>query len=215
MIKLNFSLTLSVKYLNMTVRATSFIFILLFSVAYVQGQTVRNLSESQQMMRMDEGVEYMNTGKFALADDIFREVLKNVEVVPADLCFYFGKNSYHLSKFSQSIDWLNKYIEIKGTSGRFFDQAVEYKQLAEADMKMDSDNEASLPQHDRAPERNRVVINCTETPLIVCPVCKGEGVIIQSGALGSTIYRPCKHCKESGRMTCENYKLYIKGDLIP
>ncbi len=189
--------------------------IVLLTLTHVQAQTVRNLSESQQMMRMDEGVEYMNTGKFALADDIFREVLRNVEVVPADLCFYFGKNSYHLSKFSQSIDWLNKYIEIKGTSGRFFDQAVEYKQLAEADMKMNTDKEVTVPSSDRTPERSRTVVNCTETPFIMCPVCKGEGVVIQGGVLGSTIYKPCKHCKESGRMTCKNYKLYVKGELIP
>lgn len=199
----------------MIFRSTAIILIILLTVAHVKAQTVRNLSESQQMMRMDEGVEYMNTGKFALADDIFREVLRNVEVVPADLCFYFGKNSYHLNKFSQSIDWLNKYIEIKGTSGRFFDQAVEYKQLAEADIKMDTENEAIVSDSDQVPQRSQIVINCAQTPFIVCPVCKGEGIVIQGGALGSTIYKPCEHCKESGRMTCENYKLYVKGELIP
>ena len=199
----------------MIFRSTAIILIIMLTVAHVKAQTVRNLSESQQMMRMDEGVEYMNTGKFALADDIFREVLRNVEVVPADLCFYFGKNSYHLNKFSQSIDWLNKYIEIKGTSGRFFDQAVEYKQLAEADMKMDTEDEIKGSYSDQVPQRSRLVINCAQTPFIVCPVCKGEGIVIQGGALGSTIYKPCKHCEESGRMTCENYKLYVKGELIP
>ena len=199
----------------MVVRKITIVLIILLSVTFANGQNYRNLNESQQVMRMDEGVEYMNTGKFALADDIFREVLKEVEVVPADLCFFFGKNSYHLDKFKQSIDWLNKYIELKGTSGRFFDQAVEYIQLAEADMKASPDEVASSNSTEKLPDRGRSTIDCASIPFVVCPVCQGEGVIIQSGALGSTIYKPCLHCKESGKMSCEDYKLYLRGKFTP
>lgn len=192
------------------------VMLMLLSALCLEAQEFRNLSESQQMMRMDEGVEYMNTGKFALADDIFREVLKNVEVVPADLCFYFGKNSYHLDKYKQSVDWLNKYIELKGTSGRFFDQAVEYIQLAEADMQ---ESVRNTPPPARAEgsktEKSRANLDCTQVPFVVCPLCRGEGVIIQNGVLGSSVYKPCTHCNETGRMNCEDYKLYLKGKFIP
>jgi len=199
----------------MAVRRFYMVLVMWLGVSYVNAQTYRSLSESEQIRQMDEGVEYMNTGKFALADDAFREVLKNVEVVPADLCFYFGKNSYHLDKYKQSVDWLNKYIELKGTSGRFFDQAVEYIQLAEADMKAEAGNTVSTNSSQKTPERERTLIDCNEVPFVVCPVCQGEGVIIQQGVLGSTIYKPCTHCKETGRMSCEDYKLYLKGKFTP
>jgi len=175
-------------------------------------QKPRNLAESQQMMKMDEGVEFMNEGKFAEAEELFKEVLLNVEVVPADLCFYFGKNSYLLDKDSQSIDWLNKYIELKGTSGRFFDQAVEYLKLAEE--RFNADKVASKNDKTEKPVRKEL-ISCEQTPFVVCPACQGEGVLIEKGSLGSSVYKACHYCKETGRMSCESYKLYVKGQWVP
>lgn len=195
-----------------------YLFVLSFLLTlsnHVYSQEVRNLKESQEMMKMDEGVEYMNKGQFAVADEIFKEVLKNVEVVPADLCFYFGKNSYHLDRFSQSMDWLNKYIELKGTSGRFFDQAVEYMQLAETDLKASKGDETSNPLTDSRTPRKNNTLDCEQNPYVVCPVCQGEGVNVLKGALGSSVYKPCKHCDENGRMKCEDYKLYLRGKLNP
>ncbi len=180
----------------------------------LQAQQVRDLNQSQQLMKMDEGVELMNQGKFVEADGLFREALQNVEVVPADLCFYFGKNSYYLEKFSQSIDWLNKYIELKGTAGRFFDQAVEYLKLSEADLNQTNFADTQVNQY-REPPRNKEVLNCEEVPFVVCPVCKGEGVKIEKGALGSSVYSVCNYCQESGKMSCENYLQYVKGNYNP
>jgi len=189
--------------------------IILFAVSsglHLSAQEVRNLQESRQMMQMDEAVAYMNKGQFALADDLFKEVLKNVEIVPADLCFYFGKNSYHLNQYSQSIDWLNKYIELKGTSGRFFDQAVEYIQLAESDLKDSPENERLS---DSRPVRKSPSLDCEQYPFVVCPVCQGEGVIVEQGPLGSSVYKACQSCEEKGKMACEDYNLYIRGKLNP
>ncbi|WPP50558.1 hypothetical protein [Catalinimonas niigatensis] len=198
----------------MMVRHIYILTLLFFNYFSAFAQQVLDLNQSQQIMKMDEGVEYMNQGKFEEAEGIFREVLLNVEVVPADLCFYFGKNSYHLEKIAQSIDWLNKYIELKGTSGRFFDQAVEYLKLAEEghdQMHIASANKSE----EKVQPKKKEFINCEATPLVVCPACKGEGVLIEAGSLGASIYKACYYCKESGRMSCENYKLYITGKFIP
>lgn len=182
-----------------------------FSFFQLLAQDIRNLNESQQMMKMDEGVEFMNQGNFEKAEELFREVLLEVEVVPADLCFYFGKNSYQLNKYSQSIDWLNKYIELKGTSGRFFDAAVEYLKLAEEDYK--SDSQIASQTKNTALKKKKELVDCQEAPFVVCPVCEGDGVIIERGSLGTSIYKACHYCKETGRMSCENYKRYMAGDL--
>lgn len=183
--------------------------------SHALAQEVRSLQESRLMMKMDEGVEYMNNGQFALANDLFKDVLRNVEVVPADLCFYFGKNSYHLDRFSQGIDWLNKYIELKGTSGRFFDQAVEYIRLAEADLQAKRGKDADQPITDSRPARKSNTPDCEKIPFVVCPVCQGEGIIIERGVLGASVYRPCTHCDESGKMKCEDYKFYLRGKRNP
>jgi hypothetical protein len=189
-------------------RRPLFILILLFfSYFDLSAQQVLDLAQSQQMMKMDEG-------KFEQAEEVFREVLLHVEVVPADLCFYFGKNSYHLNKYTQSMDWLNKYIELKGTSGQFFDQAVEYLKLAEEEHTQE--NLASADKNEKKVQpKKKEFIDCETTPVVVCPACKGEGVLIEQGSLGASLYKACNYCKESGRMSCENYKLYAVGKFIP
>ena len=167
--------------------------------------------------QIDDGVALMERGEFARADFYFRQALETVKRVPADLCFYFGKNSYHLHKYKQSIDWLGKYLEIKGTSGRFFDQATEYLKLAEADYLAQLQKAPSKVNQstDNTPAAKKEALNCQEHPYVVCPICNGSGVIVTSGKLGASIYKTCPYSDESGRMRCEDFLLYQKGQLVP
>ena len=165
-----------------------------------------------QMQMMDQGVELMNQGKFSKADGYFLRVLEDVKVVPADLCFYFGKNSYHLEKYKQSIDWLNKYMELKGTTGRFFDQAVEYLELAKTDYASEESKKQSVVTENKVKPKP-TTLDCARTPYVRCPVCQGEGVIIKQGKLGASIYKTCPYSDESGRMSCQDYQKYLQGTL--
>src|SRR5689334_11737142 len=83
---------------------------------------------------LDSAVVLMENGEYALADTKLVYVLKNLKSVPSDLTFYFGKNSYHLNKYKQSIDWLNKYIQLKGTTGQFSKEAVEILRKTETEL---------------------------------------------------------------------------------
>lgn len=169
--------------------------------------------EPRYAIEIDEGVKLMNQGQFMPADLQFKDVLSKVSVVPADLCFYFGKNSYHLKKYKQSIDWLNKYVELKGTSGRFFDQATEYLDMARTDLKAGQLSNRGETASEAANIKKKEELDCEEHPFVTCPVCKGSGVIVQQGRLGSSIYQTCPYSDEHGRMSCEDYKLYVKGKL--
>ncbi|MGB3588417.1 MAG: hypothetical protein WBA23_17840 [Tunicatimonas sp.] len=187
--------------------------IILFGIA-IQGfsQDYVNAQQRDLMMKMDEGVALMNQGDYAKADTYLQQVLIDIGVVPAELCFYFGKNSYHLEKYKQSIDWLNKYIEIKGTTGQFFDQAKEYLALSETDYLTEKVGPTRQPVKENLAKPQR--IDCSTTPFILCPVCKGSGVLIEQGTLGNAIYRSCPYSDDSGRMTCEDYQKYLQRDLV-
>ena len=106
--------------------------ILLVTVAIgpVFSQTQEELLQQQMMDReqaqhaevsrmLDEGVILMEREEYDEADDLFRQVLKRAKVVPTDLTFYFGKNSFYQEKYKQSIDWLNKYIELNVQNDRY------------------------------------------------------------------------------------------------
>jgi hypothetical protein len=163
------------------------------------------------MQTMDSAVMMMGMGEHEVADKKFRHVLKNIKSVPSDLTYYFGENSYHLGLPRQSVDWLNKYIQLKGTTGKFSNDAVMYLKKAEAALvsfKSDEIKEAS-----EILSRN-YDIDCGPTGKVICPVCSGSTVIIKKSYLGDK-YKTCTHCNQLGYLTCEEYNKLLRGQFRP
>ena len=110
----------------------SIIFLIAFvTEGYAQRTNVEDYKMQQEQLRkaellrqLDSGVYQMDMGNYTQADAKFRHVLENIKSVPSDLTFFFGKNSYYLEKYKQSIDWLTKYIQLKGTNGQYSQEAA-------------------------------------------------------------------------------------------
>ena len=160
-------------------------------------------------MALDEGVELMEQGKYKEADDRFRRVLKNVNVVPTNLTYYFGKNSYYLGKYRQSIDWLNKYIELKGTSGQYYEDCVAF--LAKAERAHVEKRKSDLKDAEEVLAAD-YYIDCGPAGKVVCPVCKGKTVIITKGRFNN-IYKTCPYSDNHGNLSCDEYNLLLRGEL--
>ncbi len=165
---------------------------------------------------MDLGIKQMEREDYRSADKSFKIVLESVKVLPPDICYYFGVNSYHLKKFKQSINWLNKYIELKGTTGQFFESCTEYLKLAEDGYRNkpvvtggDQNKEPDVEIEDFS---GLPTIDCGPTGKVLCPVCSGQTVIIRKGPIGDE-YLTCPYCDVHGKLTCEEYNLLIKGEL--
>jgi hypothetical protein len=192
------------------------LFILFGSFAKSQGQDNGFLDAEQRrrselMRQIDSGVYFMDHSEYELADTKFRFVLENIRSVPSDLTYYFGKNSFLLGKFRQSIDWLNKYIQLKGTSGQFSDEAASLMKKAEAEVVKLKPIESKNVQEVLSTSFD---IDCGPTGKVSCPVCKGTHVIIKKGPFGDE-YKTCGYCNEHGILTCEEYNLLIRGKLKP
>jgi tetratricopeptide (TPR) repeat protein len=159
---------------------------------------------------IESGVESMEAGNYAEADDIFRQVLKESRVVPTIMTFYFGKNSFYLEKYTQSIDWLNKYIQLKGTTGRYYEEA--------ADLLNKSNEAVRLLRQQEAVEVESILaasyeIDCGPTGKVICPVCKGRTVIITTTSFGEKRYKECPYSDEHGYLSCPEYNLLLRGAL--
>ncbi|MBT1707414.1 hypothetical protein KK062_04240 [Fulvivirgaceae bacterium PWU5] len=176
---------------------------------YIQQQ--EQAKKAMLMRELDSGVYFMDNGQYAAADKKFRYVLENIKSVPSDLTYYFGKNSFYQAQYKQSIDWLNKYIQLKGTNGQYSSDAIQWKKLAEAEYLKEkskaSQNVADVLSADYD-------IDCGPTGKVICPVCKGDHVTIKKGAFGDE-YKTCVYCNEQGILTCEEYNLLIRGQLKP
>ncbi|MEQ8927878.1 MAG: hypothetical protein RLO81_18825 [Fulvivirga sp.] len=196
----------------------SFILSPIVSISQTQEEKIREAElQAEQMQKvkitrlLDEGVDLMNDEQYEQANEKFKEVLATARVIPTDLTFFFGKNSFHLGKYEQSIDWLNKYIELKGTTGQHYQECVEL---------LDQSNKAFLIVKEQERKEAKQIlasnyqIDCGPSGKVVCPVCSGNGVIIQRGAFGD-IYKTCPYSDEHGYLTCDEYNLLLRGELKP
>lgn len=190
--------------------------LVLISMRMLAQQTVDEYRLQQEQIRktallriLDSGVVYMDDGKYAIADEKFRYVLDNIRSVPSDLVFYFGKNSFYLERYKQSIDWLNKYIQLKGTTGQFSQEAILWLKKAEAEFVKEKSKEAEKAQEVLSVDYD---IDCGPSGMVVCPVCKGDHVVVKRGPLGND-FRTCIYCNEHGLLTCEQYNKLVRGQL--
>jgi len=171
------------------------------------GQVIR---ESELLRRMDKGAELMANGKYDSAQVLFQSVLQNMEKLPSQMAYYFGRNSYHLGKFKQSINWLNKYIQLKGTKGRFYEPAIQFLQFAEDEYLRIQRKAAKQVSIDL----NSAEYDCGGLEKMLCPICHGSGVIIQAG-LFEEVYKTCPYSLGEGYLSCEEYNLFMRGELEP
>lgn len=169
------------------------------------------LKKTALLRELDSGVYYMDLGNYKVADEKFQYVLNNVKSVPSDLTFYFGKNSFHLQKYKQSIDWLNKYIQLKGTNGQYSDEAVQWLKRSEAEYMKEKANASVKVEQILSTNYD---IDCGPSGKVTCPVCKGDHVVVKKGAFGPE-YKTCPYCDEHGWLTCVEYNNLLRGRLEP
>ena len=169
------------------------------------------------MKYMDLGIKQFEAGDYESADKSFRIVLESVKVLPAEICYYFGANSYYLKRYKQSINWLNKYIELKGTSGQYFDACSEILKKSEAAY-LEANNQQKAQKTQEQEKSDNLdglsAVPCEPGVRVVCPVCMGKTVIIKRGVFGKE-YQTCPYCDDHGTLSCEEYNLLLKGELKP
>jgi hypothetical protein len=162
-------------------------------------------------LQIDSVEQLIDTEQYEAAEIKIIYLLKSVRSVPSDLTFYLGKNSFYLGKYKQSTDWLNKYIQLKGTSGKFSEEAISIKSKAEAELLKQRQLESTQASQVFSKDFN---MDCGPTGKVVCPVCNGSTVIIKKNYFGNT-YKTCGYCNLKGSLSCEDYNKLLKGELQP
>lgn len=171
----------------------------------VKGQAI---PDGELSRRMDQGVFMMESGEYESAQKEFLWVMERMESLPSEMAYYFGRNSFHINKFKQSINWLNKYIQLKGTQGRFYSMAIKYLQLAEDEyVKISKSQTAEIQRELQGDD-----YDCGGLKKMICPVCHGTGVLIVNGAF-DRIYKTCPYSLGEGYLTCEEYNQFMRGEL--
>ena len=174
------------------------IFCLIVNYSFSQNNEFRNIEN----LILEENYD--------LADSILKYKIINRKNVSSDLTFLFGKNSFFLKKYNQSINWLNKYLELEGNEGEFSDESIKFLELS---------NTKNLIQTNNNIENIFIelysynYIQC-ENGRKVCPICKGSSVIILETDV-SKVYKTCPFSDNNGFLTCDEYNLFLRGKLKP
>ncbi len=186
--------------LNLKKTLTFIIFLIVQNVSFAQSNDFL-LKRSQQLIINENYLE---------ADSILKEIINTIDTIPSELTFLFGKNSFHLNKFKQSINWLNKYIELKGMQGVFSEEAIKYLELSNTKnivaKKKDTKNviiELFSYRYIECPNKFKL-----------CPICKGSSVMITETNIGK-IYKTCPFSDDKGFLTCDQYNDFLRGKLLP
>ncbi|WP_424961611.1 hypothetical protein [Ekhidna sp.] len=186
----------------------NFFFLILFvssSIGY--SQIVR---ENELQKKIEDGANLMALGKYDSAQMLFQYVLQNMEKLPSEMAYFFGRNSFHLGKYKQSINWLNKYIQLKGTKGMYYEPAIQYLQYAEDEYLRIQRSQAEQFEEDL----ESAEYDCGGLEKMLCPVCHGSGVVVQAGIFDE-VYKTCPYSLGEGYLSCEEYNLFMRGDLEP
>lgn len=186
----------------------NFIFLILFACSsIINAQIVR---ENELQKKIEDGANLMALGKYDSAQVLFQHVLQNMEKLPSEMAYFFGRNSFHLEKYKQSINWLNKYIQLKGTKGLYYEPAIQYLQYAEDEYLKIQRSQAERFEEDL----QSAEYDCGGLEKMLCPVCHGSGVVVQTGIFDE-VYKTCPYSLGEGYLSCEEYNLFMRGDLEP
>lgn len=165
--------------------------------------------QSNLQLALDSAATDVRQGRYAQADIILTRLLKSVKSVPSDLAYWFGENSFHQGKYRQSIDWLTKYIQLKGTAGSHSREAAAYLKQSEDALIGQVRQQRQDAAEILAKDYN---IDCGPSGKVVCPVCNGRTVIVKKDYL-SEKFSTCPYCDTHGYLSCEKYNQLLRGQL--
>ena len=154
--------------------------------------------------------DYILKKNYKEADSLLKEFILNSDLVSSEITFLFGKNSFFIKKYKKSINWLNKYIEMKGVNGKNSEEAIKFLELSNTKNVLEKEKNIENVFAELFSYR---YIECPNNKK-VCPVCKGSSVMIRETEI-SKVYKTCPFSDNKGYLTCDEYNLFLRGELKP
>jgi len=166
------------------------------------GQTDRWMKSAQAAMERQE---------YETANSIFRDLIDSGLPLPEEMPYFFAETLFELGQYDNSANFLNKYLELSGFAGDYYQGAKELQKKLEAPL-----NAIKTCQLcDRRGYRYKVCFTCEGARSIEqdCSYCKAKGVVGCSRCSGSGMitrvnifkiveYFECERCSGKGRLTC-------------
>ena len=168
---------------------------------------ISNLSNAQELRLIED---LILEKKYEDADKLLKEDILEENKVSSEITFLFGKNSYFLKKYNQSINWLNKYLELKGLNGKYSDETIEFLELSNTKLLIETEKDIENVYVELFSYN---YVDCQNNRKL-CPICDGSSVMIIENEI-QKIYKTCPFSDNKGFLTCDEYNLFLRGELKP
>ena len=161
---------------------------------------------------MEEAIGLMNQGEYEKANLTFREILKQRSVLPTELSYLFAETLYMIRQYHNSKSFLDKYLRLAGSTGRYSPQAQDLsKYLDDAFEEILTCNFCDskgyrLVACETCDETGHLTDDCyfcKAVGITLCQVCKGNGVTTTRNAFNEVLYDTCPNCQGKGQITCK------------
>ena len=161
---------------------------------------------------MEVAISQMNDGSYEEANITFRKILRMKTVLPDELSYLFAETLYMVNQIHNSRNFLDKYIRLSGTNGRYYTQAMDLRHFLDEEYELilvcklcDSRGYRLMPCDicDGEGKITNTCFYCRGVGITRCETCKGEGVVSSYNALGSPQYETCSTCEGKGQAQCK------------
>jgi hypothetical protein len=153
----------------------------------------------------------MDSGKYEEANLSFRKMLTLKTVLPSEMCYYFAETLYKINQFHNSKNFINKYLNLTGTTGPYYKEVLALDDLVEEKFKEIEDcnlcDEKGYAFKDCSKcygigHTSETCNYCKGKGMTVCLACSGNGVKITENVFKEKEYKACHVCESRGYVTC-------------
>jgi hypothetical protein len=189
-----------------------YFFLILVSILLLKSEISYTQNQKESLNFYYEKAQVaMQEGDYENANSQFRKILKLGVKLPSEMPYLFSKTLYEIGQYQNSQSFLDKYFEIMGKAGTYYDNGLELKRLLDLQL-----NESLSCQYcDLSGYRLETCLTCQGEKQLLkkcdycqakgkvgCTACSGDGVLIQLGAMGNRSYKTCHQCQGKGISEC-------------
>lgn len=181
-----------------------------FTVAQSSAPQVFNY-DPEVLDLIEQAKEYMASEDYEAANAMFRKALATKKTLPTEMSYFFAETLFVINQFQNSKNFVDKYLELAGKAGDYYDEAIALQQLLnERFDQIRTCNLCNLSGYRYVPCDNcgglgkstEACYQCKGHGLTTCNKCFGKGVLITLNALGQKIYGSCDLCDSKGYLEC-------------
>ncbi len=193
-------------------KTTARIFSLLFFLQIYFGVTASaqvNLGQTDRWMK--GALAAMERSDYQTANSIFRNLIDSGLPLPEEMPYFFSETLFQLGQYNNSQNFVNKYLELTGFTGKNYESATRLKEKLKGPI-------AEIQACDLCDRQGYRLENCTtclgkkqlEQPcsyckaksVVGCSRCGATGMIKKVNVFNIVDFYECERCGGKGRLSC-------------